>query len=205
MLPNFPFAFAKDLQTGSVDDQMRYFTTGWCFYADVNALCPFVDQRLLQTYMGWTITKLGQTMHFRHMKSIGILLIANGTNNTFESISPILFENQRVGWVRHLYKLGAEYLGGDKYDDDFAYGTVDFIATLYSAYRMSVLTQNKNRLASPLLFEKPGTGRLFNYVNRDYEPKWINASNAMRIYQFGSTAHKLSLLYGDEGYKYQEN
>jgi hypothetical protein len=116
---------------------------------------------LLQTYMGWTIAKLGQTMHFRHMKSIGVVLIANGTNNTFESISPILFENQRVGWVRHLYGLGAEYLGGDKYDGDFAYGTIDFMATLFSAYRMPVLTQNRKRLATPLLFEKPGTGRLF--------------------------------------------
>ncbi|AYM91404.1 DUF4225 domain-containing protein [Serratia sp. 3ACOL1] len=159
----------------------------------------------IQTYMGWTINKLGQTMHFRHMKSIGVILMANGTNNTFESISPVLFENQRVGWVRHLYRLGAEYLGGDKYDGDFAYGTVDFIATLYSAYRMPVITQNKNRYVTPFLFEKPGTGRLFRYVNKDYVPKWINASNAMRIYQLGSTAHKFSLLYGDEGYKYQEN
>ncbi|AKG67678.1 hypothetical protein WN53_00160 [Serratia fonticola] len=160
---------------------------------------------LIQTYMGWTINKLGQTMHFRHMKSIGVILIANGTNNTFESISPVLFENQRVGWVRKLYRLGAEYLGGDKYDGDFAYGTVDFIATLYSAYRMPVITQNKNRYVTPFLFEKPGTGRLFRYVNKDYVPKWINASNAMRIYQLGSTAHKFSLLYGGEGYKYQEN
>lgn len=160
---------------------------------------------LIQTYMGWTINKLGQTMHFRHMKSIGVILIANGTNNTFESISPVLFENQRVGWVRKLYRLGAEYLGEDKYDGDFAYGTVDFIATLYSAYRMPVITQNKNRYVTPFLFEKPGTGRLFRYVNKDYVPKWINASNAMRIYQLGSTAHKFSLLYGDEDYKYQEN
>ncbi|VTR32676.1 Uncharacterised protein [Serratia fonticola] len=86
---------------------------------------------LIQTYMGWTINKLGQTMHFRHMKSIGVILIANGTNNTFESISPVLFENQRVGWVRKLYRLGAEYLGGDKYDGDFAYGTVDFYSHIY--------------------------------------------------------------------------
>jgi hypothetical protein len=48
MLPDFPFTFAKDLQTGTVDDQMRDFTTRWRFYADVNALCSSADQRVVR-------------------------------------------------------------------------------------------------------------------------------------------------------------
>lgn len=48
MLPDFPFAFPEDLQASSIDNQMRDFTPGWRFYADVNALCMFADQRLVR-------------------------------------------------------------------------------------------------------------------------------------------------------------
>lgn len=48
MLHDFPLAFAKDLQTGSVDDQMLDFTMGWRFYADTDALCLSADQRLVR-------------------------------------------------------------------------------------------------------------------------------------------------------------
>lgn len=54
MPPDFPFAFAKDLQTGSIDDQMLYFTTAWRFYTDVNALA---DQGVVRAAQ-WQVHQL---------------------------------------------------------------------------------------------------------------------------------------------------
>ncbi len=93
----------------------------------------------VETAAGVTVYKLGQSMHFRRMKSIGVVLFTHGLNNAYEAISPVLYENQKTGWVRDIYRAGAKYLGRDKYDGDLAYATVDFIATLYSAYKMPIL------------------------------------------------------------------
>lgn len=62
-------------------------------------------------------------------------LATHGVSNMYESITPLLYEDQEVGPLRYFYRLAAERLGYDKYHGDFAYSVADFSVTAYSAYK----------------------------------------------------------------------
>lgn len=45
---DLPLAFTEDLHHGGVKHQMRNFTPGLCFKADVNRLSPFTDTTVIR-------------------------------------------------------------------------------------------------------------------------------------------------------------
>lgn len=150
--------------------------------------------------MAYTAKKLNMT----GVSSIGIVLASHGGNNIFESISPILFENQSVGPVRFIYRGFSKALGYDKFDADFAYSAVDFSVTAYSAYKGLVLQQNPNRLIPKGWFEKPGTGRLFRHIPKDYATRWKTKTAPLRIFQVGNSLYKFKVTFVDDGYIYHD-
>lgn len=112
---------------------------------------------------GWSLLQASRRLHIRGFQAIGVTLASHGMNNMYESITPLLYEHQDVGPLRHLYRLAAEKLGYNKYQGDFAYSVVDFSVTVYSAYKGLVLKDSPLRLTSGGLFERPDTGMLFRY------------------------------------------
>lgn len=158
----------------------------------------------VQAFGGWSLLQAGRRVHLRKLNAIGLTLMAHGTNNAYEAITPLLYEHQDIGPIRYLYRLISKQLGYDKYHGDFAYSTVDFSITAYSAYKGLVLKENPSRLVSKRLFETPGTGRLFRYTTRDYITKWESKNTTMRIFQIGSSINKLKATFYDEKYKYHE-
>jgi len=158
-----------------------------------------------QLVSGAALIKLSHELHVKKMGAIGVVLVAHGGNNVFESLSPVLFENQSVGPVRWLYKNGAKILGYDKYSGDLVYEGVDFVATLYGAVKLPVEIQNSNRLVPKGWFERPGTGKLFNSWHGDYISKWSKKSLLMKGVLVGSNIKKFKVEFIEEGYKYGGN
>lgn len=80
------------------------------------------------------------------MRGVGLMLIAHGANNVYESVSPLIYEHNKAGPIRAIYREAAKIAGFDDDAGDLAYSGVEFSLTLYAAIRMTVLTQNHNRL-----------------------------------------------------------
>jgi len=157
-----------------------------------------------QVYSGKILFNTGKILNSKTFKSIGVILIAHGANNVYESLSPILFEHSKAGYLRKLYRKGANVLGYDNNSGDLVYSAADLFVTIIAAVETPVLVQNRNRLIPKGWFEKPGTGRLFNQVNQDYITKWQKMNNGMRMFQIGNSGYKVTaeLVFG--GYKYQD-
>ncbi|MBA0206372.1 DUF4225 domain-containing protein [Pectobacterium aroidearum] len=158
----------------------------------------------VQAISGITMAYTAKKLNMTGVSSIGIVLASHGGNNIFESISPILFENQSVGPIRFIYREFAKALGYDKFDADFAYSAVDFSVTAYSAYKGLVLQQNPNRLIPKGWFEKPGTGRLFRHIPKDYTTRWKTKTTPLRIFQVGNSLYKFKATFVDDGYIYHD-
>lgn len=158
-----------------------------------------------QIISGYALTRTGTALNSKFFKTMGVTLFAHGLNNTYESISPVLFEHQEVGYLRKLYRKSAKVLGYDKYTGDWIYSAVDLSVTIISAFETPVLVQNRNRLIPKGWFEKPGTGRLFNSVDQDYIPKLQKMNKAMRLYQKVNSAYKITVEFGLGGYEYQDD
>lgn len=158
-----------------------------------------------QIISGYALTRTGTALNSKFFKTMGVTLFAHGLNNTYESISPVLFEHQEVGYLRKLYRKSAKVLGYDKYTGDWVYSAVDLSVTIISAFETPVLVQNRNRLIPKGWFEKPGTGRLFNSIDQDHVPRVQKMNKAMKLFQKGNALYKVTAELGLGGYKYQDD
>ncbi|WP_195918396.1 DUF4225 domain-containing protein [Erwinia sorbitola] len=159
---------------------------------------------VVQTVGGVSMFKLGRNFHQKHLSGLGAVLFAHGANNVFESLSPVLPENQRQrsSYLRNLYRKAAEIAGFGRDHGDFAYSIGDFAITLYSSTRGLTLQQNRNSLIPKRWFQTPGTGRLFRYLNKDFVPKWETKSPPMKLFLGGTSVYKLKAIIYDHNYIY---
>lgn len=132
-------------------------------------------------------------------------MIAYGINNVYESVSPIIYENSQAGPLRELYRKAAELAGMDNDVGDLGYSGIEVSLSIYAAIRSPVLSQNPGRLVNKHLFEKPGTGKLFRYVNNDYITKWASKNGVMKIYFVGKSAYDIKAKFYDGNYKFDDN
>ncbi|MBS9425716.1 DUF4225 domain-containing protein [Photorhabdus caribbeanensis] len=137
----------------------------------------------VQMFAGFSVFKSGKLVRSKTVKSLGVVLFAHGGNNFYESISPILYENQDIGWVRAGYRHISHALGYDDGVADVAYSTVDLVASAYGTYGMFKL--------------KPGTGKLFRYINSDFSRKWRLTPNPILTIQISGSIYKVKLLIDD--------
>lgn len=158
----------------------------------------------LQFYAGKSLISLNKKLHLRSLNTLGFTLVAYGLNNMYESISPVLFEHQKAGWVRQFYRKGAAMLGQDKYAGDIAYNATDIAVTIFAATQMPVLKGSPKRLVTRGIFEPPGNGMLFRNITQDYISKWNKKNLAMKIFFVGSKVYQVKAEFIDGGYRYQD-
>lgn len=154
-----------------------------------------------QVYMGKKLYSLSNQLHIKYFKGVGTILMVHGFNNTFEALSPIMFETQRSGYLRNIYRKCAEMAGLDVSTGDLAYSTVDFSVSLYAAVRSPVLKQHSRRFVEKSFGEQPGTGRLFRFTNLDFISKWESKNTLMKIYLGGGTIRKAKIEFYDKEYR----
>lgn len=153
---------------------------------------------IVQTVAGISVFNSGKLVRSKRVQSMGVVLFAHGVNNFYESISPILYEHQDIGWVREGYRHVSHVLG---YGDDVAdvtYSSVDFVASLYGTYGMLKLkpVKSKNNISGGYPV-KPGAGKLFRYINSDLARKWQLTPKPMLTIQVLSSGYKVKLLIDD--------
>ncbi|MEW5291557.1 DUF4225 domain-containing protein [Erwinia papayae] len=159
----------------------------------------------MQIWGGVELIKMGKSVNMKRLKGMGAVMIAHGMSNTYESVSPLLFEHSQSSVLRKVYRKAAELAGMSDDEGDFAYSGVELSLSIYAAIKSPVLTQNPGRLVKKYLFEQPGTGKLFRYVNKDYITKWASKNGMMKLYFMGSSANKIKATFYDEKYKYDES
>ncbi|PDO89044.1 MULTISPECIES: DUF4225 domain-containing protein [Kosakonia] len=158
----------------------------------------------LEAWGGYRLTKLGKSLNLKAMRGVGLMLVAHGTNNVYESVSPLIYEHNEAGVLRKIYREAAKIAGFDDDAGDLAYSGVELSLTLYAAIRTPVLSQNPNRLVLKYLGEQPGTGKLFRHVSNDFISKWASKNAAMKLYFTGSTVYKFKAEFIDGGYKFDD-
>ncbi len=153
---------------------------------------------IAQTAAGLVIIKPMKFVRSKGAQSIGVVLVAHGGSNFYESISPILYENQEIGWVRKGYRYVSHVLGYDDDVADVAYSSVDLAASLYGTYGMLKLkpVKSKNNISGGYSV-KPGTGKLFRYINSDLARKWRLTPKPMLTIQISGSMYKVKLLIDD--------
>ncbi|MQL46684.1 DUF4225 domain-containing protein [Photorhabdus khanii] len=153
---------------------------------------------IVQAVAGFAVINSGRLVKSKTVQSIGVVLAAHGANNFYESISPILYENQDIGWVRAGYRHISHALGYDDGVADVAYSSVDLVASLYGTYGMLKLKpiKSKNNISGGYTV-KPGTGKLFRYINEDLARKWRLTPNPMLTIQISGSIYKVKLLMDD--------
>ncbi|NIG14173.1 DUF4225 domain-containing protein [Pantoea sp. Cy-640] len=154
-----------------------------------------------QTVAGGSLLLAGTRFHVRRFQGAGILLMAHGANNVFESASPLIYEQAHAGIIRKIYRKAAILSGFNKDSGDLAYSMVDFSLNVYAAIRSPILQQNNNRLVKKGLFEKPGTGALFRAVEKDYVMKWNTKKTPMKLFFAADTVRKGVMEFPLGGYK----
>ncbi|MGL6018472.1 MAG: DUF4225 domain-containing protein [Gibbsiella quercinecans] len=159
----------------------------------------------MEAWGGIYLAKIGKSLKIKRFKGVGVILFAYGINNVYESASPLLYEHSQSGPLRDLYRKAAELAGLGDNEGDFGYSSVELSLSIYSAIRSPVLAQNPGRLVSKYLFEKPGTGKLFRYVNNDYITKWASKNGMMKLYFTGKSAHDIKAKFYDGDYKYDDS
>jgi hypothetical protein len=155
-----------------------------------------------QVLGGVGVYEFSKIVHSKKLKGISVVLVTHGINNTFESISPLIYDRYKTGYVRDVYRLIAKKMGYNIDQGDFAYSSVDFAATAYAAYAGRALVTNKNSLVSRSWLDKPGTGRLYNATSNDYGNTFLLKSRMLKIIQTGSTGYKFKVTFLDEDYKF---
>ncbi|CAQ83714.1 MULTISPECIES: DUF4225 domain-containing protein [Photorhabdus] len=138
---------------------------------------------IVQSAAGIAIFNSSKLLKSKKVKSMGVVLLAHGINNAYESITPILYENQDIGWVREGYRHISHALGYGDDVADVAYSSVDLMASLYGTYGMLKL--------------KPETGKLFRYINSDFTRKWRLTPNPILTIQISGSIYKVKLLVED--------
>lgn len=159
----------------------------------------------MEAWGGIYLAKIGKSLKIKRFKGVGVILFAYGINNVYESASPLLYEHSQSGPLRDLYRKAAELAGLGDNEGDFGYSSVELSLSIYTAIRSPVLAQNPGRLVSKYLFEKPGTGKLFRYVNNDYITKWASKNGMMKLYFTGKSAHDIKAKFYDGDYKYDDS
>lgn len=155
----------------------------------------------LQAVSGASLLMAGSRLHIRKFQGAGVMLIAHGANNVYESVSPLIFETAHSGVVRNIYRKAVGSVGLDKNAGDFLYSAVDFSLNVYAAVKSPVLQQSKFRLVKQYRGEKPGTGRLFYAIKQDYASKWKVKAPALKLFFYGDTIRKAVIEFPMGGYK----
>ncbi|MCC8374932.1 MULTISPECIES: DUF4225 domain-containing protein [Photorhabdus] len=138
---------------------------------------------IVQSVAGFAVFNSGKLRRSKTVQSMGAVLFAHGLNNAYESVTPILYENQDIGWVREGYQYISHVLGYDDDIADIAYSSVDLVASAYGTYGMFKL--------------KPGAGKLFRYINSDFSRKWRLTPNPILTIQISGSIYKVKLLIDD--------
>ncbi|MCW7764683.1 DUF4225 domain-containing protein [Photorhabdus luminescens] len=151
-----------------------------------------------QAVAGFAVINSRKFLKSKAVQSMGVILVAHGANNFYESISPILYENQDIGWVREGYRHVSHALGYGDDVADVAYSSVDLAASLYGTYGMLKLkpVKSKNNISGGYSV-KPGTGKLFRYINSDLARKWRLTPKPMLTIQISGSMYKVKLLIDD--------
>ncbi|MCW7549788.1 DUF4225 domain-containing protein [Photorhabdus sp. APURE] len=136
-----------------------------------------------QAVAGFAVINSRKFLKSKAVQSMGVILVAHGANNFYESISPILYENQDIGWVREGYRHVSHALGYGNDVADVAYSSVDLAASAYGTYGMFKL--------------KPGAGKLFRYINSDFTRKWRLTPSPILTIQISGSMYKVKLLVED--------
>ncbi|KOY60991.1 hypothetical protein AM629_16430 [Photorhabdus heterorhabditis] len=152
----------------------------------------------VQTATGFAVIHSGRIVRSKRVQSIGAVLVAHGVNITYESITPIIYEHQDIGWLRKGYRYVSNALNYDDDVADVAYSSVDFALSLYGTYGMLKLkpVKSKNNISGGYSV-KPGTGKLFRYINSDLARKWQLTSKPMLTIQLSGSGYKFKLLLDD--------
>ncbi|WP_434524412.1 DUF4225 domain-containing protein [Photorhabdus asymbiotica] len=153
---------------------------------------------IVQTVAGVAVINSGRLVRSKRVQLMGAVLVAHGGSNFYESISPILYENQKIGWVRKGYRYVSHALGYDDGVADVAYSSVDFAVSLYGTYGMIKLKPVKpqNNILGGYSI-KPGTGKLFRYINSDLARKWRLTPKPMLTIQLSNSGYRAKLLIDD--------
>ncbi|MBS9441439.1 DUF4225 domain-containing protein [Photorhabdus heterorhabditis] len=155
----------------------------------------------VQTAAGAAVFNSGRLVRSKRVQSMGVVLLAHGLNNTYESISPILYGNQKIGRVRRGYRYISHALGYDDGVGDIAYSSVDLLSSTYGTYGMLKL-KPKNASGLPV---KPGSGKLFRYINEDFTRKWQLTSKPMLTVQVSGSLYKVKLLADEIRHKFHDD
>ncbi len=145
--------------------------------------------------------KLCNTLNIKTFKGVAVVFAAYGANNIYEAMTPVLFEHASAGPLRWLYREGAEIIGLDAEDGDFAYSFAELSLSIYAGIRKPIITQSAKKLAEPLIGDTPGTGKLFKYINTDYTPSWNRKNTIIKLWFMGYSGYKAEMLFTDDKYK----
>ncbi|MBS9429084.1 DUF4225 domain-containing protein [Photorhabdus akhurstii] len=187
----------KEYQVLRRKDYTKYIVTdifedhGVVKYAKIGA---GVVAGSVQTIAGFSVINSGRIVRSKRVQLMGVVLLAHGLNNAYESITPVLYENQDIGWVREGYQYISHALGYDNGVGDIAYSSVDLLASTYGTYGI-LKFKPKNKAGS--LPVKPGSGKLFRYINEDFTRKWKLTSKPMLTIQISGSFYKVKLLIDD--------
>ncbi|WP_323838419.1 DUF4225 domain-containing protein [Photorhabdus africana] len=153
---------------------------------------------IAQTAAGIAVINSGRIVRSKRVQLMGAVLVAHGGSNFYEAISPILYENQKIGLVRKGYRYASHALGYGDDVADVAYSSVDLVASLYGTYGVLKLkpVKSKNNISGGYSV-KPGTGKLFRYINSDLARKWQLTPKPMLTIQVLSSGYKVKLLIDD--------
>ncbi|MBS9433323.1 DUF4225 domain-containing protein [Photorhabdus hainanensis] len=153
---------------------------------------------IVQSVAGVAVIHSGRVVRSKRVQSIGAVLVAHGVNSAYESITPILYENQDIGWLRKGYRYVSNALNYDNDVADVSYSSVDLVASLYGTYGMLKLkpVKSKNNISGGYPV-KPGAGKLFRYINSDLARKWRLTPNPILTIQISGSFYKVKLLMDD--------
>ena len=91
--------------------------------------------------------------------SLGLGLVAQGTNNVYENGYYLIYREDSSGYLRDGYRYASKGLGYSDYEADMAYSVVDLTLSGWS-------------LMNPTL--KPGAWKLFDYMDDSLIASWKN-------------------------------
>lgn len=150
----------------------------------------------LQAFAGLMVMKSGRIIPSNRVKSLGIILVAHGGNNIYESVAPVFLDNFHIGPVRKVYHGIAHAFGKDNNIGNLAYSTIDFFASSYGTYGTVRFINNRRRMIAPGIFDTaPGTGRLFNNLREEMKRSWEMTAKPLLTLQATGSGYKGYLLY----------
>lgn len=159
----------------------------------------------IEAWGGMQLAKLGKSLHMRRFQGVGVVLVAYGLNNAFESVSPLIYEHSQSGPLRSLYRKAAELAGLSDDAGDLGFSSVEFSLTVYAALRTPVLAQSPKRLIKKYYGDQPGTGKLFKNVSSDYISKWSSKNGFMKLYFAADSAKTFKVKFYDGDYQYDDS